>query len=95
MCVFARHREMDETEECPEYIILNEVRRGCRFPHQSLLEFSQFNMCVNGSSPAGSLRAAFFSLDVQNYGNYTLNKQISHSSSKFKELLIFLFCFVQ
>ncbi|XP_056602494.1 interleukin-13 receptor subunit alpha-2 [Triplophysa dalaica] len=61
------HREMDETKECPEYIILNEVRRGCRFPHQSLLEFTQFNMCVNGSSAAGSLRAAFFSLEVQNY----------------------------
>lgn len=61
------HREMDETKECPDYIVLNEVRRGCRFPHQSLLEFSQFNMCVNGSSAAGCLRAAFFSLEVQNY----------------------------
>lgn len=68
---------MDETKECPDYIIIDEVQRGCRFPHQSLLEFSEFNMCVNGSSAAGRLRAAFFSLEVQNYGNYTPGKQIS------------------
>ncbi|XP_048042912.1 interleukin-13 receptor subunit alpha-2 isoform X2 [Megalobrama amblycephala] len=61
------HREMEETKECPEYIVLSEVRRGCRFPRESLLEFSKFNMCVNGSSPAGSLRTAYFSIEVQNH----------------------------
>ncbi|XP_056093856.1 interleukin-13 receptor subunit alpha-2 isoform X1 [Rhinichthys klamathensis goyatoka] len=61
------HREMDETQECPEYIILSEVRRGCRIPRESILEFSKFNMCVNGSSPAGSLRTAYFSIEVQNH----------------------------
>uniref|UniRef100_A0A673N578 Interleukin-13 receptor subunit alpha-2-like n=1 Tax=Sinocyclocheilus rhinocerous TaxID=307959 RepID=A0A673N578_9TELE len=61
------HREMDETKECPEYIILSEGRRGCRFPRESLLEFSKFNLCVNGSSPAGSLKMAYFSIEVQNH----------------------------
>uniref|UniRef100_A0A8C1N4F9 Interleukin 13 receptor, alpha 2 n=1 Tax=Cyprinus carpio TaxID=7962 RepID=A0A8C1N4F9_CYPCA len=61
------HREMDETKECPEYIIFSEGRRGCRFPRESLLEFSKFNLCVNGSSPAGSLKMAYFSIEVQNY----------------------------
>lgn len=61
------HMEMNEIQECPEYIVLSDVRRGCRFPRQSLLEFSNFNMCVNGSSAAGSLTTAFFSLEVQNY----------------------------
>nr|QAB32952.1 interleukin-13 receptor alpha-2 [Ctenopharyngodon idella] len=61
------HREMDETKECPEYIVLSEVRGGCRFPRESLLEFSKFNMCVNGSSPAESLRTAYFSIEVQNH----------------------------
>lgn len=63
---------MDETKECPEYIILSEGRSGCRFPRESLLEFSKFNICVNGSSPAGSLKMAYFSIEVQNHGNYRL-----------------------
>ncbi|TRY57380.1 hypothetical protein DNTS_024961, partial [Danionella cerebrum] len=61
------HRDMNATKECPEYISLSEVRKGCRFPHQTLVEFFQFNMCVNGSSPEGILRTAFFSIEIQNY----------------------------
>ncbi|XP_051531804.1 interleukin-13 receptor subunit alpha-2-like isoform X2 [Myxocyprinus asiaticus] len=61
------HSEMDETKECPEYIVISGVRRGCRFPRTSLTEFSTFIVCVNGSSPAGNLRTAFFSLEVQNH----------------------------
>lgn len=63
---------MEETKECPEYFGSSNNQRGCRFPRQSLLEFSKFNMCVNGSSPAGSLRTAYFSIEIQNYGNYTV-----------------------
>ncbi|XP_062845003.1 interleukin-13 receptor subunit alpha-2 [Trichomycterus rosablanca] len=61
------HREMRGTEECPEYIPSPEIRRGCRFPSESLLEFSDFNICVNGSSVAGALKPAFYSLAVQNH----------------------------
>ncbi|KAL6463310.1 hypothetical protein MHYP_G00277010 [Metynnis hypsauchen] len=60
------HREMPETAECPEYIPPSEFWIGCRFPKQSLLEFSEFNICVNGSSTEGPLKPAFFSLEVQN-----------------------------
>uniref|UniRef100_A0A8B9H5H8 Interleukin 13 receptor, alpha 2 n=1 Tax=Astyanax mexicanus TaxID=7994 RepID=A0A8B9H5H8_ASTMX len=60
------HREMQETSECPQYIRYPELRRGCRFPREVLLEFSEFNMCVNGSSAAGALEPAFISLEVQN-----------------------------
>lgn len=62
---------MQETKECPEYVRSHESRTGCRFPPMTLLEFSEFNICVNGSSEAGDLEPAFFSLAVQNYGNYT------------------------
>lgn len=61
---------MQETAECPEYIPSHEHRKGCRFPPVSLLDFSEFNICVNGSSEAGDLEPAFFSLAVQNHGNY-------------------------
>ncbi|KAI4904192.1 hypothetical protein NFI96_010836 [Prochilodus magdalenae] len=60
------HREMEETAECPEYIPSSEHLRGCRFPRESLLEFSEFNICVNGSSAAGELKPAFFTMEVQN-----------------------------
>ncbi|XP_026880982.2 interleukin-13 receptor subunit alpha-2 [Electrophorus electricus] len=61
------HREMQEAEECPKYIPSLEVRKGCRFPPHTLLEFSEFNVCVNGSSTAGPLSPAYFSLEVQNH----------------------------
>lgn len=60
------HRDMQETAECPQYILYPELRRGCRFPREALLEFSEFNMCVNGSSAAGALEPAFISIEVQN-----------------------------
>ncbi|MCJ8750272.1 hypothetical protein PDJAM_G00260720, partial [Pangasius djambal] len=61
------HRAMQETGECPEYIPSPEHRKGCRFPPTSLLDFTEFNICVNGSSEAGDLEPAFFSLEVQNH----------------------------
>lgn len=61
---------MQETRECLAYVTSGERRKGCRFPPTSLLDFSEFNICVNGSSEAGDLEPAFFSLAVQNHGNY-------------------------
>ncbi|KAM9440771.1 interleukin-13 receptor subunit alpha-2 [Clarias gariepinus] len=61
------HRENKETMECPEYVLTDERRLGCRFPPWSLMEFSEFNICVNGSSEQGDLEPAFFSLAVQNH----------------------------
>lgn len=66
---FSRHREMEQAEECPQYIQSNGVRTGCTFTRESLPEFSAFNICVNSSSPKVALRSAFFSLQVQNHGN--------------------------
>ncbi|XP_066514919.1 interleukin-13 receptor subunit alpha-2 [Hoplias malabaricus] len=60
------HREMQETAECPEYFPDTELWKGCRFPRASLLEFTEFNVCVNGSSREGDLLPAYFSLEVQN-----------------------------
>nr|XP_029476653.1 interleukin-13 receptor subunit alpha-2-like isoform X2 [Oncorhynchus nerka] len=61
------HREMEQAEECPQYIHSNGVRTGCTFTRESLPEFSAFNICVNSSSPKVALRSAFFSLQVQNH----------------------------
>ncbi|XP_076866934.1 interleukin-13 receptor subunit alpha-2 isoform X2 [Brachyhypopomus gauderio] len=61
------HREMQAPQECPQYIVSPEDRMGCRFLPHTLVEFSEFNVCVNGSSAAGPLRPAYFSLEVQNH----------------------------
>ncbi|XP_038821240.1 interleukin-13 receptor subunit alpha-2-like isoform X2 [Salvelinus namaycush] len=61
------HREMEQAEECPQYIHSNGVRTGCTFTRDTLPEFSAFNICVNSSSPKVALRSAFFSLQVQNH----------------------------
>ncbi|KAL4659695.1 interleukin-13 receptor subunit alpha-2-like isoform X1, partial [Arapaima gigas] len=65
--LFYWHSEMGQTMECPEYIQSNGVRRGCRFPEDVLEEFTDFNICVNGSSAAGPLRPSFFTLQIQNH----------------------------
>ncbi|XP_041750107.1 interleukin-13 receptor subunit alpha-2 isoform X1 [Coregonus clupeaformis] len=61
------HREMEQAEECPQYIHSNGIRTGCKFTEESLPEFRDFNICINSSSPKVVLRSAFFSLQIQNY----------------------------
>ncbi|KAM4727433.1 interleukin-13 receptor subunit alpha-2 [Anableps anableps] len=60
------HNSLEQAVECPSYILSGGVRKGCNFPGRSLPEFTDINFCVNGSSPAGPLRPAFFSLQIQN-----------------------------
>lgn len=57
-------------EECPNYIVSRGVRSGCRFAGTSLPLFTDINLCVNGSSPEGPLRAQFISLQIQNHGTH-------------------------
>lgn len=64
----ARHSDMEHSEECPSYIVQNRARTGCNLSHDLLEEFTDFNICVNSSSPGVVVRPAFFSLQVQNQG---------------------------
>ncbi|KAJ8246920.1 hypothetical protein GJAV_G00256800 [Gymnothorax javanicus] len=61
------HREMDRAMECPRYLQIHGHRSGCRFSRHYLLEFTEFNVCVNGSSADAPLQPAYFSLRLQNY----------------------------
>ncbi|XP_071754283.2 interleukin-13 receptor subunit alpha-2 isoform X1 [Centroberyx gerrardi] len=61
------HKQLEQTKECPKYIIANGVRSGCNFTRKSLLDFIDINFCVNGSSPGGPLKPAFISLQIQNH----------------------------
>ncbi|KAM4620195.1 interleukin-13 receptor subunit alpha-2 isoform 2-T2 [Polymixia lowei] len=61
------HGELERTKECPEYIISNGVRIGCNFTGNSLPDFTDINICVNGTSSQGKLRPIYFSLQIQNH----------------------------
>ncbi|XP_034034431.1 interleukin-13 receptor subunit alpha-2 [Thalassophryne amazonica] len=60
------HRELKQTEECPKYIMSNGHRIGCNFTGKALPDFTDINVCVNGSSPQGPLKPTFFCVQIQN-----------------------------
>ncbi|XP_057677101.1 interleukin-13 receptor subunit alpha-2 [Corythoichthys intestinalis] len=59
------HKELENTEECPEYLLENGIRIGCSFTGKPLPDFTDINFCVNGSSAEGSLRHTYASLQIQ------------------------------
>ncbi|KAL2094225.1 hypothetical protein ACEWY4_008944 [Coilia grayii] len=61
------HSGMEAVAECPEYITSQGTHTGCLFPRHSVEEFTDFNVCVNGTSAQGPLRAVYVSLQVQNH----------------------------
>lgn len=61
------HSELEQTEECPKYIISNGIRSGCNFTRKTLPDFTDINFCVNGSSPAGPLKPTFITMQIQNH----------------------------
>ncbi|XP_037126325.1 interleukin-13 receptor subunit alpha-2 isoform X1 [Syngnathus acus] len=60
------HKELEQIEECPEYLFMNGVRSGCSLTGKPLPDFTDVNFCVNGSSPEGPLRPTYKSLQIQN-----------------------------
>ncbi|XP_028838845.1 interleukin-13 receptor subunit alpha-2-like isoform X1 [Denticeps clupeoides] len=65
--LFYWHRDLEKPMECPKYLESHGVRDGCWFPKEALLEYTEFNICINGTSPMGPLRPAFYSLQLQNH----------------------------
>ncbi|XP_036404377.1 interleukin-13 receptor subunit alpha-2 [Megalops cyprinoides] len=61
------HEGMEQAAECPEYLHSHGRRHGCRFPGDTLLEFTEFNVCVNGSSSGPLLQPAYFTMQLQNH----------------------------
>nr|XP_015206590.1 PREDICTED: interleukin-13 receptor subunit alpha-2 [Lepisosteus oculatus] len=64
--LFYWHNGMDQAMECPKYIKSNGFNVGCNFSSKELVEFAEFNICVNGSSAKSPMRAAYFTLKPQN-----------------------------
>ncbi|MBN3295316.1 I13R2 protein, partial [Amia calva] len=64
--LFYWHKKMNQAMECPKYIQTNGVNTGCNFTSNSLMEFTEFNICVNGSLKETPLRPTYFMLQLQN-----------------------------
>ncbi|XP_040007114.1 interleukin-13 receptor subunit alpha-2 isoform X2 [Xiphias gladius] len=61
------HKDLEQAEECPQYIISGGVRSGCNFTGKALPDYSDINFCINGSSLEGPLKPTFISLQIQNH----------------------------
>uniref|UniRef100_A0A3Q3WUE0 Type I cytokine receptor cytokine-binding domain-containing protein n=1 Tax=Mola mola TaxID=94237 RepID=A0A3Q3WUE0_MOLML len=61
------HRELEHAKECSKYIISSGIRSGCNFTGMSLPDFTDINLCLNGSSPKGPLKPKYISLQIQNH----------------------------
>lgn len=61
------HNGLGSVAECPKYIESSGIRCGCTFPRDAVKEFTDFNVCVNGTSPMAPIRPAYFSLQAQNH----------------------------
>uniref|UniRef100_A0A8C5CVW0 Interleukin 13 receptor, alpha 2 n=1 Tax=Gadus morhua TaxID=8049 RepID=A0A8C5CVW0_GADMO len=57
------------TQECPEYIFHDGVRRGCRFTRGQLPVSSLVSICVNSSSPTRASEPAYLYLKIHNHGS--------------------------
>ncbi|XP_023698542.2 interleukin-13 receptor subunit alpha-2 isoform X1 [Paramormyrops kingsleyae] len=60
------HKGMEQAEECPQYIASKGKKIGCRFNRQFLMDFTEFNICINGSAEGHPLQPAYFTKQIQN-----------------------------
>lgn len=67
--IFSRHKELEQAQECPEYVLSGGFRSGCNFTGKSLPAFTNINFCLNGSFHEEPLKPTFISLQTQNQGN--------------------------
>ncbi|XP_067852741.1 interleukin-13 receptor subunit alpha-2-like [Heptranchias perlo] len=59
------HKELEYAVECNSYIKNQGSSVGCHFQGGDFIEFSDFNICINGSSEMGPVRPAYYTLQLQ------------------------------
>uniref|UniRef100_A0A8C4ZWP0 Interleukin 13 receptor, alpha 2 n=1 Tax=Gadus morhua TaxID=8049 RepID=A0A8C4ZWP0_GADMO len=70
--LFIEYVDSGATQECPEYIFHDGVRRGCRFTRGQLPVSSLVSICVNSSSPTRASEPAYLYLKIHNHGYFSL-----------------------
>uniref|UniRef100_UPI00398E94F6 interleukin-13 receptor subunit alpha-2-like n=1 Tax=Pristiophorus japonicus TaxID=55135 RepID=UPI00398E94F6 len=59
------HEELEQAVECNNYIKNQGHSIGCHFQSDEIIEFTDFNICINGSSEMGQVRPAYYTLQLQ------------------------------
>lgn len=88
LCLFLRHKELGQALECPEYLESGGIRKGCKFPDESLPLFTDINFCLNGTSSEGPLKPTFTSLQIQNHGKYNSRSHVLNLTFNLAELCV-------
>ncbi|XP_043560403.1 interleukin-13 receptor subunit alpha-2-like [Chiloscyllium plagiosum] len=59
------HEDLEQTMQCNNYIKHQGRTVGCHFQSDDLIEFTDFNICINGSLEMEPVRPAYFTLQLQ------------------------------
>uniref|UniRef100_A0A8C5XIZ7 Interleukin-13 receptor subunit alpha-2 n=1 Tax=Microcebus murinus TaxID=30608 RepID=A0A8C5XIZ7_MICMU len=64
--LFYWYEGLDHALQCEDYIQANGKNVGCRFPYLESSDYTDFYICVNGSSESKPIRASYFIFQLQN-----------------------------
>ncbi|XP_045393694.1 interleukin-13 receptor subunit alpha-2 [Lemur catta] len=64
--LFYWYEGLDHALQCLDYIKVKGKNIGCRFPYLKSADYTDFYICVNGSSESKPIRASYFSFQLQN-----------------------------
>ncbi|XP_069749844.1 interleukin-13 receptor subunit alpha-2-like [Narcine bancroftii] len=76
------HEEMERVMECNKYLKNQGDKVGCHFHSEELIEFSDFNICINGTSGLGPVRPVYYVLQLQNLVKPAAPHKINMTASK-------------
>ncbi|XP_072914548.1 leucine-rich repeat and calponin homology domain-containing protein 2-like isoform X7 [Hemitrygon akajei] len=76
------HHKLDQAMECKTYIKSEGHNIGCHFNEDSLIEFTDFNICINGSSGTRSVRPAYYVFQLQDLVKPAAPYKINMTTSK-------------
>ncbi|XP_078268387.1 interleukin-13 receptor subunit alpha-2-like isoform X2 [Rhinoraja longicauda] len=76
------HEELEQVMKCNNYIKNQGHTVGCHFYNDSLIEFSDFNICINGTSRLGPVMPAYYMFQLQDLIKPAAPYEINMTASK-------------
>ncbi|XP_055499909.1 interleukin-13 receptor subunit alpha-2-like [Leucoraja erinacea] len=76
------HEELEQVMKCNNYIKNQGHKVGCHFSNDSLIEFSDFNICINGTSRLGPVMPTYYTFQLQDHVKPAAPYEIKMTASK-------------
>ncbi|XP_007890449.1 interleukin-13 receptor subunit alpha-2 isoform X2 [Callorhinchus milii] len=86
--LFYWHQELEQAEQCKNYIENQESKIGCHFYSDDLIQFNDFNICVNGSSENKPVSPAYFTFQLQDLVKPAVPDKINLTLPKTDEIYL-------